>query len=132
MTEGLSFHTNLSFDYFTRFDQTVSNGYSVYVPQWETVNNEDKIVGLTQYGADTRPGTQVVGNTYFRRRIGFYGLFDYDRTFDDLHHVSGSLLGYGSHFKELGDFQELSMHTRGCAWLIPTVADTRLISAAHT
>mgnify|MGYP000845330286 CR=1 FL=1 len=105
LTEGLSFHTNLSFDYFTRFDQTVSNGYSVYVPQWETVNNEDKIVGLTQYGADTRPGTQVVGNTYFRRRIGFYGLFDYDRTFDDLHHVSGSLLGYGSHFKELGDFQ---------------------------
>lgn len=105
VTEGLSFHTNLSFDYFTRYDQTVANGYSIYVPQWETVNNEDRIIGLTQYGVDSRPGNQSVGNTYFRRRIGFYGLLDYNRTFDDLHNFSGSLLGYGSFFKELDDFQ---------------------------
>lgn len=105
LTQGLSFHTNLSFDYFTGYNQTVANEYSIYVPQWSTVDGQDRITGLTQYGTDTRPGTQTVGSPYFRRRIGFYGLFNYDRTFDDLHNVSGSLLGYGSLFKEFEDFQ---------------------------
>lgn len=105
LTEGLSFHTNISFDYFTRYNQTIANNYSIYVPEWDTVDGKDRIIGLTQYGIDSRPGTQSVGDPYFRRRIGFYGLLNYDRTFDDLHHVSGSLLGYGSLFKELGDFQ---------------------------
>ncbi len=105
LTQGLSFHANLSFDYYTSFDQTVANGYSIYVPKWETINGEDRITNLTQYGADTRPGTQAVGNTYFIRRIGFYGLLNYDRTFNDLHNVSGALLGFGSFFKERDDYQ---------------------------
>ena len=103
LTEGLTFHTNLSFDYYSRYDQTVANQYSVYEPIWDT--NEDKIIDLKQYGTDVRSGTQAVGNTYFRRRTGFYGLFNYDRTFDDIHQITGSLLAYGSQFKESGDFQ---------------------------
>jgi len=103
ITQGLSFHTNISFDYYTRYDQTVANTYSVYAPTWAA--DEDKIIGLTQYGTDTRPGTQVVGAVTFNRRLGFYGLFSYDRTFRDVHHVTGSLLGYGSSLKEQGDFQ---------------------------
>lgn len=103
LTEGLSFHTNISFDYFTRYDQTVANQYSVYEPIWHAT--EDSIVGLKQHGKDARPGTQSVGNTFFNRRFGFYGLFSYDRVFDQVHHVTGSLLGYGSNFKEQGDFQ---------------------------
>lgn len=102
LTEGLSFHTNISFDYYTRFDQTVANEYSVYEPFWDA---SDKIDSLVQHGKDARPGTQSVGNTFFHRRFGFYGLFSYDRTFDDLHHFTGSLTGYGSNFKEEGNFQ---------------------------
>jgi hypothetical protein len=60
---------------------------------------------MTQIGLDARPGTQVVGNTTFNRRFGFYGMLSYDRTFNDVHHLSGSLIGYGSTFKEQGDFQ---------------------------
>ena len=105
LTEGLSFHTNISFDYYTRYDQTVANQYSVYEPVWSDVEGEDKIIDLKQYGKDARPGSQAVGNTYFRRRIGFYGLVNYDRTFDDLHNLSASLLGFGSQFEEQGDFQ---------------------------
>lgn len=103
ITQGLSFHTNISFDYFTAYDQTVYNQYSVYEPTW--AENEDIIIGLRQHGTDNRPGTQAVGNAMFRRRFGFYGLLSYDRMFDNVHHVTGSLVGYGSNFKETNDFQ---------------------------
>lgn len=103
ITQGLSMHTNISFDFFTAYDQSIQNSYSVYEPTWDAV--KDSIVSLKQYGTDARPGTQVVGNTTFYRRFGFYGLLSYDRTFSDVHHVTGSLLGYGSVFKEQYDFQ---------------------------
>ena len=105
LTEGLSFHTNISFDYYTRYDQTVANMYSVYEPVWETVDGKDVITRLNQFGKDERPGDQVVGNIIFRRRIGFYGLTNYERTFSDVHQFSSSLLGFGSLFKETNDFQ---------------------------
>lgn len=103
ITQGLSFHTNISFDYYLRYDQTILNEYSVYEPIWS--ETEDLIVDLKQHGKDARPGTQSVGNEYFKRRFGFYGLFSYDRIFNDVHHVTGSLLGYGSNFKENNSFQ---------------------------
>jgi TonB-linked SusC/RagA family outer membrane protein len=98
LTRGLSFHTNISFDYYVAYNQVVSNQYSVYEPTW--AENEDRIIALKQHGKDARPGTQNVEGRYFRRRFGFYGLISYDRTFDQLHHVSGSLFGYGSTFKD--------------------------------
>jgi TonB-linked SusC/RagA family outer membrane protein len=103
LTEGLLFHTNISFDFYTAYTQTVANQYSVYEATWDPV--VDTITSLKQYGTDARPGTQAVGNTTFNRRYGFYGLFSYDRVFSDLHHITGSLLGYGSGLKEQGDFQ---------------------------
>ena len=103
ITTGLSFHTNISFDYFTSYSQTVQNEYSVYEPVWDVA--KDSIVSLIQRGKDARPGTQVVGGTTFIRRFGFYGKVSYDRTFNQVHHFTGSLLGYGSSLKEQGDFQ---------------------------
>ncbi|MEI6275308.1 MAG: SusC/RagA family TonB-linked outer membrane protein [Prolixibacteraceae bacterium] len=103
ITKGLSFHTNISFDYLMSYDQTVANQYSSYEPVWDAAS--DKILSLKQYGVDARPGTQVVGNTNFYRKFGFYGLFSYDRTFGSDHHFTGSFLGYGSNSKEQGDFQ---------------------------
>lgn len=102
ITQGLSFHTNLSFDYLSQYSQTVYNQYSTYEPVWDP--NEDKIIDLNQYGLDSRPGTQAVGNTWFHRRMGFYGLLSYDREFD-VHHISASLVGYNSNFKEQGNYQ---------------------------
>lgn len=103
LTQGLSLHTNISFDYYTRYNQTVYNEYSVYEPEWDEF--EDKIIDLTQRGKDARPGTQSVGNTFFNRRFGFYGMLGYDRIFSDIHHVTGKLFGYGSNFMEQGNFQ---------------------------
>jgi TonB-linked SusC/RagA family outer membrane protein len=103
LTKGLAFHTNISFDMYTRFDQSVTKTYSVYLPAWKAT--VDSISGLTKYGTDTNPGTQNVLNPYYERRSGFNGLFDYDRTFGDVHHITGSLLGYASRFKQQSDLQ---------------------------
>jgi len=102
LTRGLAFHTNISFDFFTRYDQTISNSYSVYQPTWKA--NTDSIIALTKFGTDTRSGSQDIGNSYYERRVGFYGMLDYNRTFGE-HTVSGALLGYGTRYKILNDFQ---------------------------
>ena len=67
LTEGLSFHTNISFDYFIRYTQTIANQYSVYEPVWKAA--EDSIIGLTQRGTDARPGTQIVGGEIGRAHV---------------------------------------------------------------
>lgn len=100
---GLSAHTNISFDYYTAYDQTIANQYSVYTPTW--ASNEDRIIQLTQHNLDARPGTQVVGNTTFKRRFGFYGLLNYDRNIAPLHRISGKLTAFGNLYKQQGDFQ---------------------------
>lgn len=103
LIQGLAFHTNIAFDMFTRYQQTVDNSYSVYEPSWEAA--EDSIATLTKRSSDVRTGTQVVGNSYFERRFGFYAMFDYNRTFSDVHNIYGTLLGYGQRFKITGDEQ---------------------------
>ncbi|WP_165940142.1 SusC/RagA family TonB-linked outer membrane protein [Dyadobacter psychrotolerans] len=101
--KGLAFHTNLSFDYLTLYDQFISNTYASYEPVWSAT--EDKITSIRKYGEDVRTGTQNVGNASYRRRIGFYGLLDYDRTFNEIHHFAGSLLAYSTSDKVQTDLQ---------------------------
>jgi len=96
LVPGLGFHTNISFDYLNFFYQYISNSYATYQPTWDA---QDRIVGLTKFGEDNRTGNQNVGGGYAQRRFGFYAMFDYDRTFNDVHHVSGNLLGYGSNIR---------------------------------
>ena len=100
LTKGLAFHTNISFDLYTRFDQTVTKTYSVYLPTWKAT--ADSISGLTKYGTDTNLGSQNVLNPYYERRSGFYGLLDYDKTLGNVHHITGSLLGFASRSKQQG------------------------------
>jgi len=103
LVKGLAFHTNVAFDFFMRYQQSVDNSYSVYTPTWEAA--EDSILILTKYATDTRTGDQIVGNSYFERRFGFYGMFDYNRTFSDVHNIYATLVGYGQRLKTQGDEQ---------------------------
>ena len=103
LVEGLAFHTNVSFDLYTRYDQSVTNTYAVYRPNWDAT--KDSINSLTKSGSDTRSGAQNVSNSYYERRFGFYGLLDYERTFAEVHHVTGALVGFGNMFKMQNDFQ---------------------------
>lgn len=112
VTQGLSFHTNGSFDLYSRYDQSINNEYSVYSPTW---SEEDSVTWLSQHGLDRRTGTQNVGNSYYQRRFGFYGNLKYDRTFDLVHRFTGNLIGYGNVLKWQGEQQgtklaNLAMH----------------------
>jgi len=102
MVTGLGFHTNISMDLFTSFSQSVTNSYSVYEPAWDA---SGKIISLQQYGSDVRSGSQNISNSYYERRFGMYGMFDYDRTFGDAHHLTGNLLLFGNRYNFQGNFQ---------------------------
>lgn len=103
LAKGLAFHTNISFDYFTRYDQTIGNQYSVYIPNWRPI--VDSIASFQpKLGTDARSGSQNINNPYYERRFGFYGMLDYNRSFG-LHQISGALTGYGYKYKVLNDFQ---------------------------
>lgn len=100
ITEGLSFHTNMSFDYGIFFNETVYNNVSVYEPTWgQDENGKDIITDIKQIGSDSRPGTKSVANPYFQRRMGFSSSLSYDRTFDDVHHVTANLLAFANQYK---------------------------------
>ncbi|MCL6102630.1 MAG: SusC/RagA family TonB-linked outer membrane protein [Bacteroidetes bacterium] len=103
LAKGLSLKTNVSFDFYNSYNQSVSNTYSVYEPVWSATS--DSITGLKQYGTDSRPGTQNVGTPDFLRRIGFFGQINYERSFSDVHNVSGTLLGFANTVKLSGTLQ---------------------------
>lgn len=97
ITEGLAFHTNMSFDYGIFYSQNIYNNVSVYVPTWS--DEDDTIIALQQIGSDSHPGTQAVSNPYFQRRMGFSASLDYDRTFNNVHHVYANVLAYANQYK---------------------------------
>ncbi|MEA4903685.1 MAG: SusC/RagA family TonB-linked outer membrane protein [Petrimonas sp.] len=101
LVKGLAFHTNLSFEYYTTYNQSINNDYSVYEPVWDG----DSITSLTKYGNDKHNGYQTISDSYYERRLGFHGLLDYNRTFNEIHQVSGSLLAFGNLYKIMGDIQ---------------------------
>ena len=103
VTEGLSFHTNLGFDYVALWYQTLQNQYMVYYPTWAA--DTDEIIGLETYGKDYKESTPRVSSLYMRRRFGGYTTLNYDRTFNDVHHFTGTLIGYANVFKMSGDYQ---------------------------
>lgn len=109
--KGLSFHTNISFDFYSVFDQAIQNQYSVYEALWSPT--EDKIIDITKFGEDVRPGVHYAGNSQYNRRLGIYGMFDYNRTFNDNHDLNASLLGYTTTYDVIGNYQGIKNYTGG-------------------
>lgn len=109
--EGLAFHTNISFDFYTIYDQAIQNEYAVYEPVWSYDGSE--IIDLIKYGNDTRPGIHYAGNSTYQRRLGYYGMLDYKKTYNDVHQFSASLIGYGNNYKITGDLQGTKHFTGG-------------------
>lgn len=95
--EGLKFKTYLSFDIYNTYHQIVSNTYAVYAPVWTSYpDGTDSITKLTMVNKDLSTGVQTLPATgmSYTRRIGAYALLDYDRTFSDVHKLTGTLVAY--------------------------------------
>jgi TonB-linked SusC/RagA family outer membrane protein len=95
VTEGLKFKTYLSFDVYNTFNQFVRNDYAVYQPVWaKNVDGSDYIADLNQVGTDLSTGVENLDGAGFLRRTGAYAMLDYNRTINEDHSLSASLLGY--------------------------------------
>ena len=103
LTKGLSFHTNVSFDFISTWYQTLLHSYKVYYPIWD--RDTDRIISLQSYGEDTKSSTPSVSTVNLRRRFGGSATLKYDRTFDNIHHISGAMIGYINVFKRSGEYQ---------------------------
>ena len=103
LLDGLQFHTNLSFDFINAYNENVTNAYATYQATWFAFDNN--IATLEKFGEDRRDGTQRVSGIDGHRNFGVYAMFDYNKTFCDVHHVSANLLGYASVLKYSLDFQ---------------------------
>ncbi len=118
IVEGLKFRTYLSFDIYNIYHQQVINTYAVYDPVWQTnVGGVDSISQITQINKDVKTGVQRlpfedangVPLMSYQRRIGAYAMFDYARTFSDVHNITGTLLAY-SDILRVNDILEDEKH----------------------
>ena len=104
VTPGLSFHTCINFDFRNFWYQALLHQFCVYYPLWN--NDTDVIDKLPEsYGEDSKQSAPSVTNVYLNRWFGGYAQFQYDRTFENVHHLSGTLLAYTSIYKQSGNYQ---------------------------
>lgn len=93
--KGLTANAVIGLDMNNFYAQSVSNTYAVYEAVWmDNPTGNDSIIALNKIGSDLRRGVQNVSGQYFRRSTSAYISVDYRRAFDNLHFVSGTLLGY--------------------------------------
>ena len=90
IAKGLSAKTYLSFDFFDSYDLTIENQFKTYQPIWDG----DRITGLTDFGVDLKDQEQNTTTNGFLSRFGFYGLINYDTTFDKDLSFNTTLLGF--------------------------------------
>lgn len=111
VTQGLKFKAYMSFDIFNRYMVQTVPTYAIYNPTWQRFGARDSISALAITGTDYNPGTQNIPTQlytydgvatvtpYFERKISSNLQLNYDRTFNDDHHVTGTLLAYWQRFK---------------------------------
>ena len=94
VTEGLKFKTYLTFDINNGYNMNVTDVYAVYQPTWDATT--DSITSVRKIGKDESTGVQNIprNNMSYLRRIGTYAVLDYARTFNEVHSVTGTFLGY--------------------------------------
>jgi TonB-linked SusC/RagA family outer membrane protein len=94
VAKGLTFHTLFNLDYSNSYLQSIANTYAVYNPSWNA--NGDTLTSLQKFGEDARPGTQNINNTTQRQNLGFSSWLNYEKTVNETHNFSTTLLGYVS------------------------------------
>lgn len=92
---GLSFKTVFGVDYTDFYSEAYRVDYAVYEPIWSNMNGQDMITDLKKYNEDKKSTSEFVGSTEYTQTMTFSAQLDYKRTFDKIHNVSATLLGWG-------------------------------------
>lgn len=95
ITPGLSFSTRYSMDYTTRYTEGYNVPYATYQPHWQTVDGQEMITSLTKFGNDGNSTNEFIGTSLYYQTMSLTSQFNYNRTFNQHHHVTGTLLGWG-------------------------------------
>ena len=106
--KGLSFKSGFAVDYATEYTLSYNYSYATYAPTWNNYNGQDLISSLAVYNQDAKSGTQNVSGNRYRQTIAFSGQFNYDRTFNDDHHLSAILLANGFQQSESAIYHKTS------------------------
>ncbi|MCF8378475.1 MAG: carboxypeptidase-like regulatory domain-containing protein [Bacteroidales bacterium] len=97
---GLSAKAYLSFDIYNYFRSAQENDYAVY----EVIPNIGDTLRVKRINEDVFSGSQVIRNQTFKRKIGYFGTLNYNRTFGDDHILSAVALAYADRFMEEDEF----------------------------
>jgi TonB-linked SusC/RagA family outer membrane protein len=103
IVKGLSFTNAFSIDYNNYYSEAFKDTYATYQPKWSNMNGEDLIVDLVKYGDDSNSTNEYVGDSKYMQTISFFSQFNYERTFANLHNVTGNLIAWGYQFRESVD-----------------------------
>ncbi|MFC5283033.1 SusC/RagA family TonB-linked outer membrane protein [Pedobacter alpinus] len=95
ITEGLSFSTRFSLDYTSRYTVGYSVGYATYQPNWETIDGNEVITSLQQFGNDGVSTNEFIGTSLYNQTISLNPQLNYKRTFNQKHNFTGALIGWG-------------------------------------
>ncbi|WP_407431525.1 SusC/RagA family TonB-linked outer membrane protein [Arcticibacter sp.] len=95
VTQGLTFSTRFSLDYTSRYTEGYSVPYATYQPTWETIDGKEIITNLQQFGVDQISTNEFIGTSLYNQTISLNPQFNYKRTFNEKHNVSGALVGWG-------------------------------------
>lgn len=106
--KGLSFGTQFSVDYATTYNSSYNNKYATFAPTWSNINGKDIITSLEKIDKDVKDGKQNVGGSTNRQTIFFSGQFNYERTFNKLHHVNAMFIGSGWQYSTAGEYHRTS------------------------
>ncbi len=95
ITPGLSFSTRYSMDYTTRYTEGYNVPYATYQPHWQMVDDQEMITSLTKFGNDGNSTNEFIGTSLYYQTMSLTSQFNYNRTFNRHHHITGTLLGWG-------------------------------------
>lgn len=91
--KGLTFTTQFAIDYAASYSMGYNNEYAVYAPTWSNYNSVDAITSVTMYGKELVTGHMGMSDSKYRQVISWNGHFNYDNTFNKVHHVTGTFVG---------------------------------------
>ncbi len=106
--EGLTFESMFAVDYSSSYSLAYNNEYATYEPTWTNYSGKDLIASLQKYGNDSKTGEQSVSGSWYERVLAFSGQFNYRRTFNDVHNVTGMLVAGGHQLSETGSYHRTS------------------------
>ncbi len=95
ITKGLTAKSYFGYDILNGFNLSYQHEYAVYergiVP---AVSGSGDSLTFTKIGIDRRVQNQNLSNSRAERRFGLFSTLNYDRLFNDRHHVTAAAVGY--------------------------------------